>query len=115
MAIDILLPNGIQIQQLVDVTDNTLDMTSAPVIQTQTITSTKAAVPASAKSGRRVMVITNLDDVRTVRIGPTSITEKIGYLLEPRHSVKIPLDPSNAQAVYAIATGAELKVEVIEQ
>ncbi|MEA4865359.1 MAG: hypothetical protein VB088_08175 [Sphaerochaeta sp.] len=114
MAIDILFPNGIQMQQLIDASPDTLDMTSAPVVTIQTITSTKAKIPASAKIGRRVMVVTNLDEVRTVRIGSISITEKIGLLIDPKKTVKVLLDPNNAQDVYAIATGAEAKVEVIE-
>ena len=114
MPIDVIHPNGIQMQQMVDVSPDTLDMTSAPVVTIQTITSTKAKVPSSAKVGRRVMVVTNLDEVRTVRIGSTSITEKIGFLLDPRKTVKVLLDPNNVQDVYAIATGAEVKVEVIE-
>lgn len=114
MAIDILLPNGVQMQQLVDVAAGTLDMSSAPVVTYQTITSTKAVVPSSAKSGRKVMIIMNLDEVRTIRIGGSAITEKIGLLVEPRHAVKVLLDPNNAQDVWAVATGAEVKVEVIE-
>lgn len=115
MPIEVIHPNGIQMQQMVDVAPDTFDMTSTPVVSTQTITSTKAKVPATSKVGRKVMIITNLDEVRTIRIGSATVTEKIGYLLDPRKSVKILLDPNNAQDVYAVATGAEVKVEVIEQ
>ena len=114
MAIDIMLPNGTQMQQLVDVNDSVLDMSTAPVITLQTITSTKAKIPATAKSGRKVMNVTNLDDVRVIRIGSTAITGKIGFIVEPRQTVKVMLNPNNAQDVWAIAIGAEVKVEVVE-
>lgn len=114
MSIEFLLPNGYQAQQLVDVTADTLDMSTAPTITYQTITSTKATIPSSAKTGRKMMIVKNLDDARTMRIGGSSITEKIGLIVEPKKSVKILLDPNNAQTVWAIAIGAELSVEVIE-
>lgn len=114
MAIDIMLPNGTQMQQLVDVNENVLDMSTAPVTTLQTVTSTKAKIPATAKSGRKVMNITNLNDTRIIRIGGSSITEKKGFIVEPLQTVKVMLNPNNAQDVWAIAVGAEVKVEVVE-
>lgn len=114
MPIEIIHPNATQMGQMVGTQESVFDMTTASVVTLQTITSTKALLPASAKSGRKIMLVTNLDEVRTVRIGSTSITEKIGFLLDPKKTVKVLLDPNNVQDVYAIATGAEVKVEVIE-
>jgi hypothetical protein len=60
------------------------------------------------------MVIRNLDPVRTARIGGSGITEKVGYLLEPMHEVVISFNNTTAVSVYGRATGAEVKVEVME-
>lgn len=115
MGIDVVHPNKTQMAQIVALQDDTIDMTSVPVVTMQTVTSTKAKIPASAKSGRRVMMITNLDETRTIRVGGTAITAKLGLLVEPSHTVKIVFDLATPQDVYAVATGAEVKVEVIEQ
>ncbi len=115
MAIDIIHPNKEQMGQMVGVQADVFDMTATPVIKTQTITSTKAMLPASPKTGRKMMFVTNTDELRTIRIGPIGISEKVGMLVEPKHTVKVIFDTATPQDVYAIATGAEAKVEVIEQ
>jgi len=114
MSIDMILPNATQLQYLANIPGDTLDMTSEPEIQTQTITSTKAKIPSSEKAGRQVMIIKNLDEIRQIRVGGTSITTKKGFLLEPQSSVKILLNPESPEDVWGVAVGAEVKVEVIE-
>jgi len=114
MAIDIIHPNKEQMGQMVGVQADVFDMTATPVMTTQTITSTKAMLPASPKSGRKMMFVTNTDELRTVRIGSNGISEKVGMLVEPKHTIKVIFDTSSPQEVWAIATGAEVKVEVIE-
>ena len=114
MPIEVIHPNSEQMGQMVSTQESVFDMTTAPVVTTQTITSTKSKLPASAKTDRKIMLVTNLDDVRIIRIGASTISEKIGMIVEPRHTVKVVFDTSSPQDVYAIATGAEAKVEVIE-
>ena len=115
MAIDNAFPSEYQIQHLADAPDNTLDMTTTPVVVTQTVTSTKAKLPASSKAGRRVVLVTNLDEIRLIRIGGTSITAKIGFVVQPRQTVKVLFNPDAGEDLWAVAVGAEVKVEVVEQ
>lgn len=114
MPIEVIHPNKEQIGQILGVQADVFDMTATPVMTTQTITSAKAMLPASPKSGRKMMFVTNTDELRTVRIGSSGISEKVGMLVEPKHTIKVIFDTSTPQDVYAIATGAEAKVEVIE-
>lgn len=87
----------------------------APVITVQTITSTKAALPGTPLASRNQMIIKNLDPVRTIRIGSEStVTAKLGRLVEPLEELTLLFDPATAVAIWAVATGAEVKVEVIE-
>jgi len=121
MPIEVIHPNGIQMQNLVDnpiqhePRGRVVQMKIAPVVTTQTITSTKAALPASPLASRNRMIIRNLDPVRTIRIGQESVvTAKVGLMVEPLEELTIEFDPATAVAIWAIATGAEVKVEVIE-
>ena len=121
MDIDVLFPSGVQMQSVADrpvqhdPRGRIVQMKIAPVVTTQTVTSTKAALPASPLASRNRMVIRNLDPVRTLRIGQEStVTEKVGLLVEPLEELTIEFDTSTAVAVWAVATGAEVKVEVIE-
>ncbi len=121
MPIEVIHPNSIQMQNLVDnpiqhePRGRVVQMKIAPVVTTQTITSTKAALPASPLASRNRMIIRNLDPVRTIRIGQESVvTAKVGLMVEPLEELTIEFDPATAVAIWAIATGAEVKVEVIE-
>lgn len=120
MSIDILLPNGMQMQNLVDrpVTQDyqsdTWDAKLDPVVQKQTLVSSGAVELGDPLASRNSMIVRNLDSVRTARIGASGVSEKVGYLLEPKHELIITFDTSNAVSIYGIATGAELEVEVIE-
>lgn len=115
------IPTKVQMQNLVDnpiqhePRGRVIQMKIAPVVTTQTITSTKAALPASPLASRNRMIIRNLDPVRTIRIGQESVvTAKVGLMVEPLEELTIEFDPATAVAIWAIATGAEVKVEVIE-
>lgn len=121
MAIDILLPNGIQMQNLVDkpVQHEAMEREQlsklSPRTTLQTVTSTKAALPASALASRNLMTIRNLDPVRAIRIGSeTTVSAKVGRIVEPLEELTLVFDSATAVAIWAIATGAEVKVEVIE-
>jgi hypothetical protein len=121
MDIDILFPSGVQMQSVVDKPvqheprGRVVQMKIAPVVTTQTVTSTKAALPASPLASRNRMVVRNLDPVRTIRIGQESaVTEKVGLIVEPLEELTIEFDTSTAVPIWAVATGAEVRVEVIE-
>jgi hypothetical protein len=118
---DLIQPNGAQMQNLVDkpVGHEPLFREQAakiaPVVTVQTISSTKAALPGTPLASRNQMIIRNLDPVRTLRIGTEStVTAKVGRLIEPLEELTLLFDKATAVAVWAVATGAELKVEVIE-
>lgn len=110
MDIRVVHPNRDQIDNLI-AKNATL---GAVKWQTQTITSVKAQVPSSELSGRKMLIIRNLDKIRTCRVGDTNITAKLGALLEPMSEMHIALSSGVSTDIYAIATGAELKVEVLE-
>lgn len=121
MDIDVLFPSGVQMQSVVDKPveheprGRVVQMKIAPVVTIQTVTSTKAALPASPLASRNKMIVRNLDPIRTLRIGQESaVTEKVGLLIEPLEELTIEFDPATAVAIWAVATGAEVKVEVIE-
>lgn len=118
---DLIQPNGIQMQNLVDnpVRHEPVFREQAaklvPVTMTQTVTSTKATLPSSPLASRNQMIIRNLDPIRTLRIGDEStVTEKVGRLIEPLEELTLVFNPETAVAIWAVATGAEVKVEVIE-
>jgi len=117
---DLIQPNGIQMQNVVDkptmasTKKSCLDISVGPKTTLQTVTSTKALLPAASLSNRKQMVVRNLDPIRTIRIGSTSITAKIGTLVEPLEEIVIQISSESPIDIYAIATGAEVKVEVIE-
>lgn len=115
------LPHAHQTQNLINANgslsgyDMSLSAPVSPVFTKQTITTTKAALPSSPLSDRTLMAVKNTDPIRTIRLGPSAtVAEKTGYLLEPLQMVKILFDPNNAVAIWAVAVGAEVQVEVIE-
>lgn len=121
MGIDLVFPNAVQTQRIADRPVNlealatTLNAKLAPVVTRQTVTSVKAALPASPLADRNQMIIKNLDPIRTIRIGTEgTVTAKIGRVVEPMEELTILFDPESAVAIWAIAVGAEVRVEVIE-
>ncbi len=123
MGIEIIHPNATQMQNLVDkpvgypAQNDTLSMLIAPVSGTVTVQSIAAVAlkaGASALAGRSSLTVRNPSLDKAVRIGGAGITTKKGYLLEPQGSVTIVQDKTVAVAVYAIATGYEVALEVLE-
>ena len=87
-----------------------------PVSGEKTVTSTAAAVfaGASALSGRKMMILRNLDPVLRCRIGSSSITQRTGLILEPGATLEIAFNPATAIPIYAISEGASIQMAVIE-
>ncbi len=114
------LPNAVQFDHQIDkpsqlaVKNSTLEMKLDSVSQKQTLVAGSNVEIGGPLASRNRLVIRNLDEVRTARIGASGITEKLGYLLEPLEELLIEFDTSNAVSVYGRATGGELVVEVIE-
>jgi hypothetical protein len=118
MSIDTLFPNKRQTEDLLlkslQTKSEEVEFKISPSVQIETLVSTGTVELGDPLASRNRMVVRNLDSVRTARIGGSGITEKAGYLLDPLQELTIIFDTSTAVSVYGRATGAELKVEVIE-
>lgn len=117
--------------QQVSVTNNKLDVNatvnatvsgtgeeiiSAPVVGVKTVVATAAELfaGASAKAGRRKLVIKNEDQCLRLRVGPSTLTQQNGYPIEPGAIAEFKFDPNTAVPIYAISEGAAISVVVWE-
>ena len=123
MPIEVIHPNGIQMQNLVDkpvaypAQNESIAIAVAPATGTVTVQAAAAVelkAGASALSGRTRLVIKNPSIDTAVRIGGSEITTKRGYLLEPQGTVTIEQNSATAVAVYGRSTGYEVSLEVYE-
>ncbi len=123
MPIEVIHPNGIQMQNLVDkpvaypAQNESIAIAIAPAIGTVTVQSSAAVelkVGAAALASRSRIVVKNPSVDTAVRIGPSGITTKRGYLLEPQGTVTIEQNSATAVAVYGRSTGWEVSLEVLE-
>ena len=91
-------------------------VTAAPVVGVKTITATAAEIfaGASVKASRRMMRIRNEDPALRLRIGPSTVTQQNGYVIEPGGTIEIQFDPATAVAIYGISEGAALSAGVLE-
>ena len=123
ISFDLIQPNGIQMQNLVDkpvaypAQNESIAIAIAPTIGTVTVQAAAAVelkAGASALAGRTRLVIKNPSIDTAVRIGGSAITTKRGYLLEPQGTVTIEQNSATAVAVYGRSTGWEVSLEVLE-
>ena len=123
MPIEVIHPNSIQMQNLVDkpvaypAQNESIAIAVAPATGTVTVQAAAAVelkAGASALSGRTRLVIKNPSIDTAVRIGDSEITTKRGYLLEPQGTVTIEQNSATAVAVYGRSTGWEVSLEVLE-
>ena len=91
-------------------------MVSAPAVGSKTITATAAELfaGASAKAGRRLMIIKNEDQSLRFRVGPSGVTQQTGFPIEPGAVVRIRFDSAIAIPVYAVSEGASIQVTLWE-
>ena len=123
MSIDLVYPNAVQMQGLVDrplplhPVDAVLSIKSEPTVGTVTVQSSAAVelkVGSSPLANRSRIVVKNPSIDTAVRIGPSGITTKKGFVLEPMGTVTIEQDPEVAVPIYGRSTGWEVSLEVIE-
>ena len=123
MPIEVIHPNSIQMQNLVDkpvaypAQNESIAIAVAPATGTVTVQAAAAVelkAGASALSGRTRLVIKNPSIDTAVRIGGSEITTKRGYLLEPQGTVTIEQNSATVVAVYGRSTGWEVSLEVLE-
>ena len=123
MGIDLVYPNAVQMQSLVDrplplrPMDTVLDIRVATTVGTVTVQSSAAVelkVGASALESRSRIVVKNPSVDTAVRIGPSGITTKKGFVLEPLGTVTIEQDPEVPVPIYARSVGWEVSLEVME-
>jgi hypothetical protein len=97
--------------------DDTLnDTMRTPVTGIKTITATAAEIfaGASAKAGRRKMIIKNEDAALRFRVGASSVTQQNGFPVEPGATAEIEFDTTVAVPIYAISEGASLNASIME-
>ena len=123
MDINTLMPNSIQMQELADrpvelaPKQTVLKMPVSPAMGTVTVQAAAAVelkVGASPLSERTRLVIFNPSPDIAVRIGPSAITVKKGYVLEPQETLVIEQEKTVAVAVYGRSMGYEVSLEVTE-
>jgi hypothetical protein len=123
MDIQTLFPNALQMQSLADrpvelVPKQTLmGMSVSPAIGTVTVQAAAAVelkVGSSPLADRTRLVIHNPSLDIAVRIGPSSITVKKGYVLEPQETLVIEQEKSVSVPVYGRSMGFEVSLEVTE-
>lgn len=123
MGIDNVIPNGYQMQSLIDrplplrPIDVAIGIKVAPAVGTVTVQSSAAVelkVGAAALESRSRIVVRNPSVDTAVRIGPSGITTKKGFVLEPLGTVTIEQDPEVAVPIYARSVGWEVSLEVME-
>ena len=121
--ISTLLPNGLQIQEMADrpvglaPKQTVMSMPVSPAVGTVTVQSTAAVelkTGASALASRSSITVYNPSLAIAVRIGPSTITVKKGYVLEPQETLVIEQDKDVAVAVYGRSMGFEVSLEVTE-
>ena len=116
-----LLPNGAQVQNLVDrpqlmqEVQKSLKVSVAPVYGVVTVQNKVAAeikVGASALASRTRVRIHNPDPAIAIRLGGSTVSETAGELLEPKGTVEFEL--SGGVAIYGRSLGYEVSLEVME-
>jgi len=92
------------------------EIVAAPSVGTKTVTTTAAEIfaAASAKTGRRMMIIKNEDPVLRFRIGPSSVTQQTGFPVESGTVITFKFDPTIMVPIYVISEGVNINVAVME-
>jgi hypothetical protein len=116
-----LLPNGTQMQNLVDrpqllqQVEKSLKVSVAPVYGAVTVQNKVAVeikVGSSALSSRTRVRIHNPDPAVAVRLGGSTVSETAGEILDPLGTVEYEL--SGAVAIFGRSLGYEVSLEVME-
>jgi len=123
MDINALLPNAMQMQEIADrpvglaPKQTVMGMPVSPAVGTVTVQSTAAVelkVGSTPLANRNRVTVHNPSTDIAVRIGPSTITVKKGYVLEPQETLVIEQDKDVAVAVYGRSMGFEVSLEVTE-
>lgn len=123
MPISTLLPNGLQMQSLADrpvelaPKQTVMGMPVSPAIGTVTVQAAAAVelkIGSTALASRSRLRVFNPSFDIAVRIGPSTITVKKGYVLEPQETLVIEQDKEMVVPVYGRSMGYEVSLEVTE-
>lgn len=92
-------------------------ITVNPVVGAKTVTAIAAAMfGGSTRLGNRsLLVIRNEDPVIRICVGPSTVTQQSGQIIEPGATGEFPFDPATAIDIYAISEGAAVAVRVLEK
>jgi len=91
-------------------------ISSAPVVGVRTITSIAAELHAGAirKAGRTLLMVRNLDPAVRVRVGPSTVSDRTGFGIEPEAVLTLAIDPASDVPIYAVSEAGAVQVEVLE-
>ena len=108
--------NAVEDNDTLKVTQSGTFVQSSPVTGVKTVTATAASLFAggSVKSGRNRMLIRNMHEAVSIRLGGATVTDTTGYSLEPGAEVFIEFDQSITTDIYAVSAAGNVPVEVLE-
>ncbi len=91
-------------------------ISSAPIVGVRTITSIAAELHAGAsrKVGRTLLMVHNLDPAVRVRVGPSAVSDRTGFGIEPEATLTLAIDPASDVPIYAVSEAGAVQVEVLE-
>lgn len=100
----------------VTLTGSKTRISSAPVVGVRTITSIAAELHAGAsrKVGRTLLMVRNLDPAVRVRVGPSTVSDRTGFGIEPEAVLTLAIDPGSDVPIYAVSEAGAVQVEVLE-
>lgn len=91
-------------------------ISSEPVVGVRTVTSIAAELHAGAirKAGRSLLMVRNLDPDVRVRVGPSVVSDRTGFGIEPEAVLTLAIDPGSDVPIYAVSEAGAVQVEVFE-
>ena len=91
-------------------------ISSEPVVGVRTVTSIAAELHAGAirKAGRSLLMVRNLDPAVRVRVGPSTVSDRTGFGIEPEAVLTLAIDPASDVPIYAVSEAGAVQVEVLE-
>lgn len=91
-------------------------ISSEPVVGVRTVTSiaTELHAGTSRKVGRTLLMVRNLDPAVRVRVGPSTVSDRTGFGIEPEAVLTLAIDPGSDVPIYAVSEAGAVQVEVLE-
>ena len=110
------LQNTLTVDGEVQLKGSKARISSEPVVGVRTVTSIAAELHAGAsrKVGRTLLMVRNLDPAVRVRVGPSTVSDRTGFGIEPEVVLTLAIDPASDVPIYAVSEAGAVQVEVFE-